>query len=140
ARLRSGLSAATKDQRAICGYACYRTVEETFASMDALAASHPTLVSVVDAGDSWMAENGLGGWDMRIIRATNSAVPGPKPKLMLVASIHAREYTPAELATRFVESLVQAHGTDADATWILDHHEVHALLQANPDGRKQAEL
>lgn len=27
----------------------------------------------------------------------------------------------------------------ADATWILDHHEVHLLLQANPDGRKKAE-
>ncbi|MEM7584534.1 MAG: M14 family zinc carboxypeptidase, partial [Acidobacteriota bacterium] len=24
-------------------------------------------------------------------------------------------------------------------TWLLDHHEVHLMLQANPDGRKQAE-
>ena len=31
------------------------------------------------------------------------------------------------------------YGTDADATWLLDHHEVHLLLHVNPDGRKQAE-
>jgi hypothetical protein len=24
-------------------------------------------------------------------------------------------------------------------TWLLDHHEVHLMLQSNPDGRKQAE-
>ena len=28
---------------------------------------------------------------------------------------------------------------DPDVTWLLDHHEVHLVLQANPDGRKRAE-
>jgi hypothetical protein len=59
--------------------------------------------------------------------------------LLLTAAIHAREYTTAELVTRFMEELVTGYGTDADVTWILDHHEVHAVLHANPDGRKQAE-
>ena len=40
---------------------------------------------------------------------------------------------------RFAEQLVDGYGIDADATWLLDHHEVHLLLQTNPDGRKQAE-
>jgi hypothetical protein len=34
---------------------------------------------------------------------------------------------------------VNGHGSDADATWILDEHEVHLMLHANPDGRKRAE-
>ncbi len=76
---------------------------------------------------------------MMVLKLTNTAITGDKPKLFATASIHAREYTPAELATRFAEYLVNNYGVDADATWILDHHEVHLLLQANPDGRKEAE-
>jgi hypothetical protein len=124
---------------AIPGFPCYRTVEETFATAQAMTFEHPDLAAWIDVGDSWEKESGLGGYDMRVLRLTNAAVPGPKPKLVVTASIHAREYTPAELVTRFAESLVEGHGIDADATWILDHHEVHLMLQANPDGRKQAE-
>ena len=36
----------------IPGFACYRTVEESYASMDALVAAHPTLASVTEIGDS----------------------------------------------------------------------------------------
>ncbi|MFZ2359021.1 MAG: M14 family zinc carboxypeptidase [Anaerolineae bacterium] len=125
----------------IPGYPCYRTVEETFLTAQALAAAHPNLATWVDAGDSWekATAGGLPGYDMGVLVLTNSAVPGPKPKLFITASIHAREYTPAELATRFAELLVNGYGVDPDATWILDHHEVHLMLHTNPDGRKQAE-
>jgi carboxypeptidase T len=34
---------------------------------------------------------------------------------------------------------MNGHGNNADATWILDHHEVHLMLHTNPDGRKRAE-
>ena len=53
--------------------------------------------------------------------------------------MHAREYAPAELTTRFAEYLVDNYDIDADATWLLDHHEVHLMLMPNPDGRKKAE-
>jgi carboxypeptidase T len=43
------------------------------------------------------------------------------------------------LVTRLAEYLVDNYGTDPDATWMVDHHEIHIMLQANPDGRKQAE-
>ncbi|HKQ60815.1 MAG TPA: M14 family zinc carboxypeptidase [Candidatus Polarisedimenticolaceae bacterium] len=123
----------------IPGFSCYRTVEETFAAAAQLAADHPQLASWLDVGDSWQKRQGLGGYDMRVLRLTNAAIPGPKPKLIATAAIHAREYTTAELATRFAEWLVGNYGTDADATWLLDYHEVHLMLQTNPDGRKQAE-
>ena len=76
---------------------------------------------------------------MKVLKLTNSAVPGSKPKLFITAAIHAREYTTAELVTRFAEYLVNNYGTNPDATWILDHHEIHIMLHTNPDGRKQAE-
>jgi len=124
---------------AVAGYPCYRTVEETFATAQALVAARPDLASWIDIGDSWEKTMGLGGYDMMVLKLTNSAVAGPKPKFIATSAIHAREYTTAELATRFAEYLVSNHGVDADATWILDYHEVHLILQTNPDGRKMAE-
>jgi carboxypeptidase T len=129
------------DQTAgIPGYPCYRTVEETFATAQQLVDTYPQLVTWIDIGDSWeKTVDPAQGYDLRVLRLTNASVPGPKPKLFIMSSIHAREYTPAELSTRFAEYLVANYGVDPDVTWILDYHEIHLLLLANPDGRKYAE-
>ena len=79
------------------------------------------------------------GWDIFVLRLTQSTVPGPKPVFFANFAIHAREYTTAELGTRFAEFLAAGYGVDPDVTWLLDHHEVHLMLQSNPDGRKRAE-
>ncbi len=125
----------------IPGYPCYRTVEETFATAQAIVATHPDLAAWIDVGDSWekIEPGGNPGYDMMVLRLTNSAIPGPKPKLFVMTAVHAREYATAELNTRFAEYLVDNYGTDPDVTWVLDYHEMHLLLQANPDGRKKAE-
>lgn len=124
----------------IPGFPCYRTVEQTVSDAEALVAEHPTLASLIDIGDSWVRLNGPGlGYDLWVLRLTNSAVGGDKPKFYAQGSIHAREYTTAETVMRFAERLLGAYGVDADATWLLDEHEIHLLLFANPDGRKQAE-
>jgi carboxypeptidase T len=129
---------------AIAGYACYRTVEETYATMNLLAASRPTLASVVDIGPSWTwaRTGGAQGYRMRVLRlgntATDASIPN-KPDMVVVAALHAREYTTAELVTRFGEWLVDGYGSNAEATWLLDNFRFHLILQANPDGRKKAE-
>jgi carboxypeptidase T len=125
----------------IPGFPCYRTIDETFATAAQIAAAHPTLATWVDAGDSWEKVNsgGNSGDDMSVLVLTNSGVPGPKPVLFVTSSIHAREYAPAELMTRFAEELIAGYGVDPDITWILDTEEVHLMLEANPDGRRQAE-
>lgn len=124
----------------IPGFPCYRTVEETYATGAALAQDHPELATWIDAGDSWEKLNVPGaGYDLHVLRLTNDAVAGPKPQLFAMSSVHAREYTPAEMNTRFAEYLLQHYGVHPDVTWLLDYHELHLLLQANPDGRKQAE-
>ncbi|BEP54944.1 hypothetical protein GmRootV118_21880 [Variovorax sp. V118] len=61
------------------------------------------------------------------------------PRLVTTSSIHAREYTPAEISTRFAEWLIKNYGTDPTATWLLNNNEFHFILHANPDGRKLAE-
>ncbi len=140
AAMKAFLESGIDGLRAIPGYACYRTVEETFDSMDTLVADYPHLASIVDIGDSWRrAQNSADGYPLRVLRLGSSKLDGTKPILFAVSSIHAREFTPAELMTRFAEALLAGYGTDADSTWLLDHNQFHLLLQANPDGRKMAE-
>lgn len=123
----------------IPGFSCYRTVEATYADLAALAVDHPGLAEWVDYGDSWEKTDGQGGYDLNAIVLTNESIAGPKPDLIIMAAMHARELTTAETATRFAEYLVDGHGTDPDITWLLDHNEIHILPQHNPDGRKRAE-
>lgn len=136
------LASSGQATNAIPGYACYRTVEETYSTFANLATAHPNLATWTDIGNSWekTMAGGKPGYDIYTLKLTNSAKPGPKPKFLLMSAIHAREYATAELATRFVEDLVNKYNTnDPDASWLLDNFELHVIPQANPDGRKMAE-
>ncbi|MEJ2710384.1 MAG: M14 family zinc carboxypeptidase [Anaerolineales bacterium] len=130
------------DQTAgIPGYACYRTVEETFRDLEALANGYPALASWVDIGDSWEKIYGApsSGYDLHALILTRKSRPGPKAVFFLMGATHAREYATAEIATRFGEFLVENYGHDPDVTWLLDNSEIHILPVQNPDGRKFAE-
>ena len=41
---------------------------------------------------------------------------------------------------RMLDWLVDGYGVDADATWIVDHHEVWIIPSLNPDGHWIVEL
>ncbi len=126
----------------IPGFTCYRTVEGTYQTMDDLVVAHPNLAKVDVVGPSWQMTQGSGGYSMRALRITNLATADAdpnRPKMVVFGSIHAREYTPAELLTRMGEWLVNGYGTDPQATWLVDHVDFRLVLQANPDGRKKAE-
>lgn len=141
-QVRQAVRAAGVDAiESIPGFACYRTVEETYSSLAALAAANPQIATWTDIGDTWekVTPGGAAGYDMYALKLTNSAIPGPKPKFMLMSAIHAREYTTAELATRFAEELISKYNVDPDVTWLLDYFEVHIIPMVNPDGRKKAE-
>jgi len=126
----------------IPGYACYRTVTETFASLSQLADAKPEIAQWIDIGDSYdkMMPGGPVGSDMRALVLTNrNSSATEKGKFVVIAAIHAREYTTAETATRFAEKLAAGYGVDPDITWLLDYNEIHIIPQANPDGRGWAE-
>ncbi len=135
----SDAKAAAAAAATIPSFPCYETVEETYSQAQAFATSKPNLASWLDAGNSWEKTVNLGGYDIKVLKLTNSAIGGNKPKLFVNSAIHAREYTTAPLNLEFARWLVNGYGINADATWILDHHEVHLMLQTNPDGRKKAE-
>ncbi|MCO7224489.1 M14 family zinc carboxypeptidase [Pleionea sp. CnH1-48] len=125
--------------QSIPGYECYETVEETFSTAQSLVSQNSNIAEWIDIGDSWEKTQGSGGYDLQVLKITNKSISGNKPKLFINSAIHAREYTTAPLNLEFARWLVNGYGSNADATWIVDHHEVHLLLQANPDGRKKAE-
>ncbi|MEM8931585.1 MAG: M14 family zinc carboxypeptidase, partial [Acidobacteriota bacterium] len=131
--------AVSRGASGIPGFSCYRTVEETYADLAAAATARPELATWQDLGDSWEKTNLASGYDVPVLILTNGAITGPKPTLVLIAAMHAREYTTAELATRFALHMIAEYGTDPEVTWLLDHREIHVIPQMNPDGRKQAE-
>jgi hypothetical protein len=125
--------------QAVPGFPCYGTVEDTFAAAQGFVSSYPQLAQWIDVGNSWEKTAGLGGYDINVLKLTNQSTTGTKPKLFINSAIHAREYATAPLNLDFARWLLEGYDNDADATWILDNHEVHLMLQTNPDGRKRAE-
>jgi hypothetical protein len=140
--LSSALTNVTTQSLGIPSFPCYRTVEETYATLTRITNDYPGLATLVDIGDSWekITPGGATGYDLLALVLSNRSRPGPKPRFLLVAEFHARELTTAETATRFAEELAAGYGVDPDMTWILDYFEVHIIPMANPDGRKKAEL
>ena len=118
----------------IPGYSCYETVEETFAAAQAFATSKPNLAQWLDVGNSWQKNTGSGGYDIRVLKLTNTAIGGTKPKLFINSAIHAREYTTAPLVLEFARWLVNGYGTNADATWMLEPSG------AGPSGRQRCDM
>ncbi len=124
----------------IPGFPCYRTVEETYRDLARIAASQPRIAEWRDIGDSWEKIHGPGpGYDLHALVLTNKNSTRAKTVFLLDASIHAREYATAEMATRFAEYIARRVGKEADVTWLLDHVEIHIIPFLNPDGRKMAE-
>ncbi|MFC2037525.1 M14 family zinc carboxypeptidase [Chloroflexota bacterium] len=121
------------------GYECYRDVDELYTDLHEMATSHPTLTELLDYGDSWRKGQGLAGYDLWVLKLTNHQVQAPKPRFFLMANIHGRELTTPETAMYFAQYLLDNHGTDPDATWILDYHEIYIVVTANPDGRQLVE-
>jgi len=119
----------------------YRTVEETAAFLDQMAAQYPGLTEIFTYGESWLkVQNPATGYDLRGIKLTNrNNRIGNKPIFMVQGGIHARELVTPEEATRLIQYLLSNYGVDADATWLLDEHQIIVLPMYNPDGRKIAE-
>lgn len=128
-----------EDRATIPGFECYQDVESTIDTANSLVSNNPSLATMIDIGDSWNKENGLAGYDLWVLQLTNQEITGPKPTLFIQSAMHAREYATAQLTLDFAKHMLDGYGVDADITWILNHHDIQILLQANPDGRKIAE-
>ena len=127
----------------------YLTVDGIYGRMEEIAAAYPGLTQLLDYGDSYAKTVGgvvtpggqaLPGYDLSALKITNQAIAGPKPVFFLMANIHAREIATPEIALRFADWLTDGYGQDADATWLVDQHEIWIVPTANPDGHWYVEL
>ncbi|MFT5759111.1 MAG: carboxypeptidase T [Alteromonadaceae bacterium] len=129
----------SQSQQGIDNYQCYPTVEETYQQAEALAEQYPLLTNWLDIGDSWNKTNKLNGYDLMVLKITNTEFTAPKPILFIHSSMHAREYAPAALNLDFAKWLLNNYRSNAEAQWLVNHREIHLLFHMNPDGRKIAE-
>jgi len=127
----------------IPGFPCYRTVAETYQTLQDLTNSHPDMASLFNIGSSWdRFHNGYpNGYDIQALRLTNESFGNvaSKPTFFLMAEIHAREYVTTEAALRYAEYLINNYNVDPDITWLLDYFRVYIVVLTNPDGRIKAE-
>ncbi|ASO22798.1 M14 family zinc carboxypeptidase [Actinoalloteichus hoggarensis] len=123
-------------------YGGYRTVagHQRFAAD--VAAAYPDLVRKVEYGDSWRRQQDWRtGHRLTALCITADAGENcalnpdtPRPRLLLLAQVHARELTTSELAWRFVTELLDGHTRDAEITTLLADTEIWVVPQVNPDG------
>jgi carboxypeptidase T len=124
----------------------YRTVEAHEQHVTDVAAARPDLAQVIDYGDSWRKQQGLGGRDLRVMCITK-ITPGDcaltpsstKPRLVVMAAIHARELSTSEMAWRSIDYLVDNYDVLPEVTTLLDNQEVWIIPVVNPDGREIVE-
>ncbi|MGH8792369.1 MAG: M14 family zinc carboxypeptidase, partial [Stackebrandtia sp.] len=122
-------------------YGGYRTADEHYAHIDEVASANPELAETFVVGESWLKTQGQGGHDIKAICLTNKQ-PGDcelspdsaKPRISLVAQIHAREIATGEIAWRFVDYLAEGYGDNDQVTQLLDSTEVWIVPIVNPDG------
>lgn len=123
----------------ISGFECYATVESSYNKAQQLAEQFPQLATWIDIGDSWSKANLQTGYDLFVLKITNSAIEKEKPILFIHSSMHAREYSPAQLNLDFATWLIENYDQNAEARWLVDNREIHLMIHMNPDGRKVAE-
>lgn len=117
----------------IPAYPCYRTVTELYAQLDQWALQYTDIVRLSTIGQSYE------GRPLKMMHLTNRNTSGNKPTFFLLANIHGRELITNETAMAFIEYLLENYGTDADATWLLDHHNIYVMVSGNPDGHVKNE-
>jgi len=133
----------------ISGYPCYRNIDGMLAFMyeleDRASAINFLDVETIDIGDSYeKTENPNEGYDILALKITGDGVAAKgwttnKGIVFVTCGVHAREYSPPELCARWAEILIDGYGNDTEITSLLDHTEVHMIIESNPDGRLIAE-
>jgi murein tripeptide amidase MpaA len=108
----------------------YFSNEEIQAQLQAWAVSYPTLVTLIQIGQSY---NGLPLW---LIAITNKATGehSTKPSMWIDANIHATELAGSTVAMYIIEHLIQAYGKEDRVDRLLNRAAIYVVPRANPDG------
>lgn len=104
----------------------YHTFEEIMQWLEALAASHESVASLVTVGDTYENRSVMG------IKIHGSATP--RPVIFLTCGLHAREWISPASCIYVIEALVSRYPADPTVTWLVSTFEWHIVPIANADG------
>lgn len=108
----------------------YLTFPEILAKIDSLHTALPAIVSERDSvGFSWQ---GRAQWVFKI--SDNVDVDEDEPEVFFNALTHAREPQGMQWQMNYVLWLCQNYGTNAEATSLVNNHEIYFMPVVNPDG------
>jgi hypothetical protein len=106
------------------------TLDQIVAHLDAFARDHPAICSQkFSLGKS---HEGRDIWAIKI--SDNVSADESEPEVLFDAMHHAREPVSATTTLVFMDWLLDNYGTNAEATWIVDHREMWFVPCLNPDG------
>lgn len=115
--------------------AYFRTYERVEAALFALQKKYPSLVEIIDVGDSSEKVRGVADRDVLMLRLTNKkAVAQDKAKVLWFGGVHAREIANPELLLTWADEVLAAYGADPEATALLDGRVIDIIPMVNPDG------
>lgn len=114
----------------------YRSIETLLSDLRQMATNYPSISELVDFGDSYNKTAGLGGYDLLALKVTNQSITNSKPVFFMISMMHGNEVACGETAMMYLDWLLSNYGQNADATWIVDHHEIWVAPAVNPDGRR----
>ncbi|XP_030847922.1 carboxypeptidase B isoform X2 [Strongylocentrotus purpuratus] len=105
----------------------YHSLSEINDWMTSFAASHSSLVSLVDLATSYE------GRTIRALKVGSSSFSS-KPVVWLEGGIHSREWVSPAAMMYMTNMLVEGYGNDADVTAMLDTVDFYMVINYNPDG------
>jgi len=106
------------------------TLGELNDQLDAMRMAFPQLITAKESIGA-----GQEGRPIYMVRLSNNAdVDHDRPELLYTALHHAREPVSASQLIYFLWHLLENYGSDAEATYVLDHFELYVVPCLNPDG------
>jgi hypothetical protein len=117
----------------------YSDLGELYQRMNAAAAAHPAICTVVDLTARYAGVPGVTptfeGRPLFALKVSdNVALEEDEPTALFVACHHAREIVTPEIALYALEQLTTLYGTDPAVTAAVDGHEIWIAPMWNPDG------
>lgn len=114
----------------VASHAQYLSYEDLTAVLRHLTEAYPDLAQLDSCGQS------LAGREIWVVTVTNGATGAPeaKPAIYIDANIHAGEPAGSAACLYTLQHLLSGHGSDPQATHLLDHFTFYIVPRVNPDG------
>jgi hypothetical protein len=107
----------------------YHSYTEMVDEIHAVAAAHPSIVSVFSIGKSYQ---GRDLWAAKI--SDHVGTDEDEPEVLFDALHHAREHMTVEQALYLFHLLVDTYGSDSQIRKLVDSREIWIIFAINPDG------